>query len=108
MLAAAAHMDACGTDDNMLADVTAKTRKQARRAAGRDTFSAADSALGLIFQCRYALLLLLQQNRPDAQLSIEHLDDIAFERDGTPLELIQTKYRVKSLGDLTDTSPDLW
>lgn len=72
--------------------------------------SATASAAGYLFQCRYALLAALEQvNRNTGlEISIEKFDDIAFERDGQPLELIQTKHRVTRTGNLSNTSTDLW
>jgi hypothetical protein len=42
-------------------------------------FSAAPSALGYLHQVRYALVLLLQARAPDTVISIEKIDDVAFE-----------------------------
>ena len=75
-------------------------------------FCASASALGYIYQVRYALLLALQKigqvNDPDdCFISIEKLDDIAFEESGDPIELLQAKYH-GSPGNLTDRSSDLW
>lgn len=73
-------------------------------------FSAAPHALGYLYQCRYALLLMLDRGRNDldCQLSIEKFDDVAFEKSGSPTELIQLKHHLKASGNLTDSSPDLW
>jgi hypothetical protein len=69
-------------------------------------FSAAEQALGYLYQARYALWLLL--NGPeDRELTIEGLDDIVFEDTGNPTELLQLKHHSKS-ASLTDSSPDLW
>ncbi|MDE1462426.1 ABC-three component system protein [Spartinivicinus poritis] len=75
-------------------------------------FDATSSMLGYIYQVRYALLLALKKiadaNDPDdCFISIEKLDDIAFEEKGNPVELLQAKYH-GSPGNLTDRSPDLW
>ncbi|MCD0156069.1 ABC-three component system protein [Deinococcus sp. 6GRE01] len=72
-------------------------------------FAANASMLGYLYQIRYALLLLFEagQEDPGLQLSLEALDDIAFEKDGLPIELIQTKHHTK-VADLTDASSDLW
>src|SRR5687767_4603821 len=79
-------------------------------ARGKTPFSATAPAIGYLFQCRYALLESLRRLRRDEQfmVSIETLDDVAFERDGEPPELLQTKHHIKRAADLTDTSPDLW
>jgi hypothetical protein len=79
-------------------------------AMGKTPFSAAASTVGYLFQCRYALLESLRRLRRDEQfmVSIETLDDVVFERDGEPPDLLQTKHHIKKTADLTDTSPDLW
>lgn len=73
-------------------------------------FSAAPSAIGYIFQCRYALLESLRRLRKEMvfTVSIETLDDVVFENEGSPLELLQTKHHLKKSADLTDSSSDLW
>jgi len=78
----------------------------------KSIFDATPSALGYIYQVRYALLLALKKiaeaNDPDdCFISIEQLDDIAFEENGDPVELLQAKYH-GSPGNLTDRSADLW
>lgn len=80
--------------------------------AEKNIFDATPSALGYIYQVRYALLLALKKiaeaNDPDdCFISIEKLDDIAFEENGNPAELLQAKYHGSS-GNLTDRSADLW
>lgn len=72
-------------------------------------FAANASMLGYLYQIRYALLLLFQAGQEDTslELSLEALDDIAFEKSGTALELIQTKHHAKQ-ADLSDVSADLW
>ena len=75
-------------------------------------FDATASALGYIYQVRYGLLMGLKKiqevDDPDNCLvSIEKLDDIAFEENGNPTELLQTKYH-GSAGNVTDRSSDLW
>ena len=71
--------------------------------------SATASMTGYLYQARYALLRGLQEGRrhPGRELSIERLDDVAFEENGRPIELIQTKHHVRH-GDLSDPSVDLW
>jgi len=74
--------------------------------------NAAENMLGYLYQVKYALVLLLDTNLPNAQISIEKFDDIAFSEDGfsMPLEMIQLKHHmsVRNKGSLTDTSADLW
>lgn len=69
--------------------------------------NASGQMLGYLYQVRYALNLLLESDEPDYQISIEKFDDVAFERDGTPIQLIQTKHRTNP-ASLTDSSIDLW
>jgi hypothetical protein len=73
-------------------------------------YSADASALGYLFQIRAALLLLIKfgKEHPDLAVSIEKIDDIAFEKNGSPIELIQTKHHVKAIASLSDVSTDLW
>lgn len=68
------------------------------------------SALGYLFRCRYALLRGLRAvpDAPQLLISIEKFDDVAFEANGEPTELIQTKHHIGKSGDLSDRSIDLW
>ena len=70
---------------------------------------ASGSMTGYLFQARYALLRGLEEGRryPGHALSIEKFDDVAFEKDGHPVELIQTKHHVRH-GNVSDGSADLW
>jgi len=72
--------------------------------------SAASSALGYLYQVRYALLEALRRlrNSQEFLVNIETLDDIVFDAKGQPTELLQTKHHVNNTADLTDASPDLW
>ncbi|MDC8802223.1 hypothetical protein PRZ61_02000 [Halomonas pacifica] len=75
-------------------------------------FDATASALGYIYQVRYGLFIGLKKiqevDDPDNCLfSIEKLDDIAFEENGNPTDLLQTKYH-GTAGNVTDRSSDLW
>ena len=74
------------------------------------TNEASASATGYLFQCRYALLAGLRAtyDLPHLAISIEKFDDIAFEAEGEPTQLIQTKHHVGKIGSLTDASADLW
>jgi hypothetical protein len=73
-----------------------------------NTFSARPAALGYLYQVRFALLLLMSRGYPDGRITIEKFDDVAFDTDGTPTELLQLKHRIASTGSLTDASSDLW
>ena len=75
-------------------------------------FDATASALGYIYQVRYALLLAYEKitevdDPDDCFISIEKLDDIAFEEGGDPTELLQAKYH-GTPGNVTDRSEDFW
>ena len=74
------------------------------------THDASASVLGYLYQVHTALLKLLRRNRqsPGIALTIEKLDDVAFEVGGSPLELLQAKHHVNRLASLSDASPDLW
>lgn len=74
-------------------------------------FSAADSALGYLYQVRVALLWALRRLKLDDDfvVSLETLDDVTFEtKGGTPDELLQTKHHRNHEASLTDASEDLW
>ena len=69
---------------------------------------ASEQMIGYLYQVRYALVLLLENENTDYQLSIEKFDDVAFDDDGVPKELIQLKHHIKMKGSLSDSSVDLW
>ena len=74
-------------------------------------FSAADSALGYLYQVRAGLLWALRRLKmnDDFLISLETLDDVTFEtKGGTPDELLQTKHHRDREASLTDASADLW
>ena len=75
-----------------------------------DQFSAADSALGYLYQVRCALLWSLQRLKDEVEFeaSIETLDDVTFENSGTPADLLQTKLHKNRSANLSDSSPDIW
>jgi len=75
-------------------------------------FDASSSMLGYIYQIRFALYLSLKKlsdlaDPEQFNVSIEKLDDIAFDSDGSPEELLQTKFHGDE-GNLNDRSPDIW
>ena len=80
-----------------------------KQLASGSLHDASASFQGYIYQARYALLRSLQEGRlhPSHAVSIEKFDDVAFEQDGRPVELIQTKHHNTS-GDVSDRSVDLW
>lgn len=69
---------------------------------------ASEQMVGYLFQVRYALALLLDNDHPDSQISIEKFDDVAFSNDGVPTQLIQLKHHIHRQGSLTDASTDMW
>ena len=68
---------------------------------------ASEQMVGYLYQVRYALALLLDDDNYNSQISIEKFDDVAFTDGNTPIECIQLKHHVKA-GNLTDKSTDLW
>ncbi len=73
-------------------------------------YSAAPSALGYLYQVRYSLLEALSRLRKGREfiVTIETLDDVVFEDEGLPVELLQLKHHINTPANLTDASPDLW
>ena len=69
---------------------------------------AVEQMLGYLYQVRYALFLLLDNDDEQSQISIEKFDDIAFSNDDTPEVMLQLKHHTKSNGNLTDSSTDIW
>jgi hypothetical protein len=78
--------------------------------AKKTKFSAAASTAGYLYQARFALAEALRFAYADSgiEVSLERFDDVSFEKDAEPLELLQTKHHLSNAGDLTDTSSDLW
>ncbi|WP_273239765.1 ABC-three component system protein [Hyphomonas atlantica corrig.] len=74
-----------------------------------DAYTASDSMTGYLFQSRYALLRALQEAKSNAGLSIsiERFDDVAFQQDAKPIELIQTKHH-GAPANVSDKSVDVW
>lgn len=72
---------------------------------------ASSSAIGYLYQVRWALLELLRgaRERPDMALTLEKFDDVAWEDSGgDPQALLQLKHHKHSNGSLTDKSADVW
>lgn len=72
--------------------------------------SAAPSAVGYQHQTWWALVELLQAgaNRPDAAITLELHDDVAWEQEGNPTQLLQVKHHQGERRALTDASTDVW
>lgn len=66
--------------------------------------------LGYIYQCRLALLETLKRLKsdPNIAVAIETLDDVVFEKDGKPTDVIQVKHHISRKANLTNASSDLW
>ena len=77
---------------------------------GTPIHSAVQSAAGYLYQARLALAECLRYAYSDSsvEIGIERLDDVSFEKNGAPIELLQTKHHLKKAGDLSDGSVDLW
>ena len=73
-------------------------------------YSGAPSAVGYQHQTWWALYELLRSgiDRPDAAITLELYDDVAWEENGTPTQLLQLKHHQNTYRALTDTSTDLW
>lgn len=72
------------------------------------THQASEQMLGYLYQVRYALSMLLENDDSDCQISIEKFDDVAFSKEDVPIQLIQLKHHIQHQGDLTDASTDIW
>ncbi len=73
-----------------------------------DELTPGPSALGYLYQIRYALVILLTARNPDTVVSLEKLDDVAFEEAGEPAQLLSLKHRITHTASLSDSSTDLW
>lgn len=71
---------------------------------------ASASALGYLYQSQWPLVALLRRGRdePGCALTLELHDDVAWEEDGTPTELLQLKHHINAAGRLGDKDDDLW
>ena len=71
---------------------------------------AASSALGYLYQSQWPLVELLVRgaDQPDAAITIELYDDVAWEEDGSPTELLQVKHHLNSTRSLADKGDDIW
>ncbi|TQK49821.1 uncharacterized protein DUF4297 [Streptomyces sp. SLBN-118] len=72
--------------------------------------SAAPSAIGYQHQTWWALVELLRSgaSRPDAAITLELHDDVAWEQEGTATQLLQVKHHQSSHRALTDSATDVW
>lgn len=72
--------------------------------------SAAGQALGYLHQCLWAVVELGRraQDEPTVELRLEALDDLQFDLDGGPVELLQIKHHSGPNASLSASSIDLW
>ncbi|KUL22841.1 ABC-three component system protein [Actinoplanes awajinensis] len=72
--------------------------------------SAASSALGYLYQSQWPLLELLRRSdeRPDAAITLELHDDVAWETGRSPVELLQLKHHTHTGRSLGDKDMDIW
>lgn len=77
---------------------------------GTQDHGASASALGYLYQVDWALLELLRngKHRPDYGVTLEKDDDVSWEKDGSPTELLQLKHHSSTASSLTDMSDDWW
>ena len=75
-----------------------------------NSHGASGPALGYLYQSQWPLIEIIRRSseRPDLELAIEMYDDVSWELDGTPLELLQLKHHLNSNRSLGDKDPDLW
>ncbi len=73
-------------------------------------YNASASLMGYLYQCRVALLESIKRLPMGIEfiIKIEILDDVSFEKEGSPAELLQTKHHVNQVGNLTNAAPDIW
>ena len=73
-------------------------------------FDATASLVGYLYQCRFALADSIRRLKFEGSFSVklERLDDISFDTEGAPTEILQTKHHINKKGDLSDSSVDLW
>jgi hypothetical protein len=72
---------------------------------------AAPSAAGYQYQTWWGLLEMLRRglfDHPDATLTLEMHDDIAWDENGSPTELLQLKHHQGTARTLSDSSDDVW
>jgi hypothetical protein len=76
----------------------------------RSAHDAASSALGYLYQSQWPLveLLLRGADQPDTAITIELYDDVAWEEDGSPTELLQVKHHLNSTRSVADKGDDIW
>jgi hypothetical protein len=71
---------------------------------------AAHAAVGYLYQSQWPLLELARRSveQPDCSLTLELHDDVQWDNNGTPVELLQLKHHVNAQRGLGDKDADLW
>ena len=69
---------------------------------------ASESMLGYLFQLHCGLFLLLSDDNERVSICLEKYDDVTIANEKGNLSLYQLKLHTKQIGDLTDSSTDLW
>ncbi len=71
---------------------------------------AARSALGYLYRSQWPLLELVRRSpaEPDCAVTLELFDDVSWDADGLPSELLQVKHHVGLRRQLGDRDVDLW
>jgi hypothetical protein len=66
--------------------------------------------MGYLYQCFWPLLELARRgaDEPGLAVKLEALDDVVFDQDGRPTELLQIKHTVRSTAGLGDSSRSIW
>ncbi len=70
-------------------------------------FCANEPTLGYLYQIRYGMKLLLDQENDNAVLLIENIDDISIQS-GSNLDLYQTKFHLNNPPNIANASSDFW
>lgn len=74
-----------------------------------ESFSAADSLVGYVYQCEYALFRALDTDDPAESFMVETFDDVVVEGKDDAFELLQLKHHDPAKAKaFTDKSADLW
>ncbi|MBB5045482.1 hypothetical protein HNR60_000211 [Rhodopseudomonas rhenobacensis] len=74
-----------------------------------ESFSAADSLVGYVYQCEYALFRALDTDDPAEGFIVETFDDVVVEGRDDAFELLQLKHHDPAKAKaFTDRSVDLW
>lgn len=73
-------------------------------------YGAAASAAGYQYQTWWGLLEMLRRgpDRPDAVLTMEMHDDVAWDENGSATELLQMKHHQENARTLSDSGVDIW